>query len=346
MNSAKTIMQKAKLKARKKKSGGMTLAKKGEAGLLTYIEKHIRFPGNKDLLLGPGDDCAVLRTTPGKALVITTDELVENTHFLRRFAEPEDLARKLLRVNLSDLAAMGPVRPVSCVAGAGLPGGLPADFALRFIRALKKEALAFGLTVAGGNLAGAREMHFYMTAWGEADRRKIVTRRGARPGDLLFSLGPLGEARAGLEILKGGRPAEKKKFGRLVNAFWSPRPFLKEGALIGARGLASAMLDNSDGLLRSARILAELSRCAVRLKPESSAVSPVLAAYARAKGRDWREYAVNGGEDYGLIFTVRPSRAGLVRRLLPAARVVGGIRKGGGISVEGYDCKAENFDHF
>ncbi|OGS42814.1 MAG: thiamine-phosphate kinase [Elusimicrobia bacterium RIFOXYB2_FULL_62_6] len=323
-----------------------TIAQKGEAGLLSVIEKSFRFPGDKRLLIGPGDDCAVLKTAPGKALVITTDELVENTHFLRRFSAPEDLARKLVRVNLSDLAAMGPVRPVSFVAGAGLPGGLPADFVLRFIRALKKEAQAFGLSVAGGNLAGAREMHFYMTVWGEADRRKLVTRRGARPGDLLFNIGPLGEARAGLEILKAGRFAEKKKFKKLVGAFWAPKPFLAEGRLIGERGLASAMLDNSDGLFRSAVILSEISRCAVRLAPEASAVSPVLRAYAAYKKKDWREYAVNGGEDYGLIFTVRPGRAGLVRRLLPAARAMGRLEKGNGVSVEGYEGKAREYGHF
>lgn len=336
----------AKGKAQKNGRGRATLAGQGEAGLLARIEKAFRFPRNRDLLIGPGDDCAVLRTAPGKALVITTDELVENTHFLRRFAAPEDLARKLVRINLSDLAAMGPVRPVSCVVGAGLPGALPADFALRFLRALKKEALSFGLTVAGGNLAGAREMHFYMTVWGEADRRKIVTRRGARPGDLLFNLGPLGESRAGLEILKGGRAAGKKKFSRLIGAFWAPKPFLKEGALIGECALAAAMLDNSDGLFRSAAILADISRCAVRLAPDASAVSPALLAYARAKGADWREYAVNGGEDYGLVFAVRPARAGLVRRLLPGARIVGRLEKGRGVSVEGYDGKAEAFSHF
>ncbi|HBB65720.1 MAG: thiamine-phosphate kinase [Elusimicrobia bacterium GWA2_56_46] len=324
----------------------MKLPRKGEAGLLTYIEKQLRFPGDRRLILGPGDDCAVLKTAPGKALVITTDELVEHTHFLRRFSTPEALARKLLRVNLSDLAAMGRVRPVSCVVGSGLPKDLPAGFAGRFLRALKKEAVKFGLTVAGGNLSGAREMHFYMTVWGEADQKEIVTRYGARPGDILFSLGPLGEAKAGLEILKNGQVPEKRRFRRLVRAFLEPAPLLKEGALIGARGLASAMLDNSDGLLRSARILSELSRCRVLLEAGPEAVSPALAAYAKAKGRPWREYVFSGGEDYGLLFTVRPAKAGLVKKLLPAAKAVGRIEKGSGAVMRGYEGKAQSFSHF
>jgi thiamine-monophosphate kinase len=324
----------------------MKLSQKGEAGLLTYIEKHFRFPGDKRLILGPGDDCAVLRPTPGKELVITTDELVENTHFLRRFSTPEALARKLMRINLSDLASMGEVRPVSCLVGSGLPKDLPADFVLRFIRTIKKEALKFGLSIAGGNLTGAREMHFYMTVWGEADRKNIVTRYGARPGDILFSLGPLGEAKAGLEILRKSGVADKRRFKQLVRSFWEPRPFLKEGALIGARGLASAMLDNSDGLGRSARILAELSRCRVRLQAGPEAVSPVLAEYAAASGGSWREYVFSGGEDYGLVFTARPAKAALVKKLLPLALPVGRIEKGAGVIVEGYEGKIRSFNHF
>ena len=322
----------------------MSAKMKGEAGILSHIEKYLRFPGDRRLVLGPGDDCAVLRPSAGKYMVVTTDELMENTHFLQRFSRPEDLARKLMRVNLSDLASMGLVKPVSCVVGAGLPKGVPAEFLLRFLRTLKKEALRFGISVAGGNLAGAREMHFYMTVWGEAGSKGVVTRYGARPGDLLFNIGPLGEARAGLEILKRGRPEELKKFGRLVRAFWAPKPFLREGAVLGSRSLASAMLDNSDGLLRSARILSELSGCRVALRAGPELLSPALAAYA---GPDrWREYALSGGEDYGLVFAARPEKAGLVSRLLPGAVMVGRIEKGRGVAIEGYEGKAGSFEHF
>jgi len=324
----------------------MKLSKKGEAGILAHIEKYLRFPGDRRLVLGPGDDCAVLKTSPGKRLVITTDELVENTHFLRRLSTPEDLARKLMRVNLSDLAAMGLVKPVSCVVGSGLPKGTSPDFILRFIKALKKEALKFGISVAGGNLSGSREMHFYMTVWGEAGKSGIVTRYGAKPGDILFNLGPLGEAKAGLEILMRGRPAEKIRFRRLVRSFLAPEPLLKQGALIGSRGLASAMLDNSDGLARSAAILSGLSRCRVRLNVGEPAVSRALMEYASVKSRPWREYALSGGEDYGLIFTARPDKESLIKKLLPAAAAVGRVEKGKGVALEGYESKVASFDHF
>lgn len=318
----------------------------GETSVLAEIEKTFRFPADRRLLLGPGDDCAVLRHVPGQDLVITTDEMVEGTHYLARFATPENIARKLMRINLSDLAAMGAVRPVSCVVGAGLRKDTPADFLRRFIRTLKTEALRFGISVAGGNLAGAREDHFYMTVWGEARLRELVTRYGAKPGDLLLNIGPLGEAAAGLEILKQGQAAEIKKFPALVRSFWAPRPQLAEGRLIGARGLATAMLDNSDGLLRSAGIISSLSRCRVLLSPGERACSRALRAWCAAGKKDWRSYAISGGEDYGLVFSARPELLGKIKSLLPGAAVVGRLEKGAGVEVENFNGKVKSFEHF
>jgi len=324
----------------------MKQVKSGEARLLEHIEKNLRFPLDRRLLLGPGDDCAVLRHVAGRNLVITTDEIVEGTHYLERFATPEDLARKLTRINLSDLASMGEVKPVSCVVGAGLRKNTPKDFTLRFMKELKAEALRFGISVAGGNLAGARENHFYMTVWGESCGSELVTRYGAKPGDLLFNIGPLGLAAAGLEILMGGKAAEKKRFKALVGAFWRPEPLLKAGALLGRKGMASAMLDNSDGLARSAAIISELSGCRVLVSPGEGACSPALRAYCALKKKPWRHYAINGGEDYGLIFTAPADRLGRIKKLLPAALVVGRLEKGAGSVIENFNGKIKSFEHF
>jgi len=318
----------------------------GEASLIEHIEKTFRFPGDRRLLLGPGDDCAVLRHVPGRNLVITTDEMVEGTHYLASFATPEDIAAKLMRMNLSDLASMGDVPPVSCVVGAGLRKDTPADFISRFMSALKAEALHFGLSVAGGNLAGAREDHFYMTVWGEGGRSELVTRYGARPGDLLLNFGPLGEAAAGLEILKKGRKEEIKKFPGLVRSFWRPEPMLEAGRIIGSRSLATAMLDNSDGLLRSAEIISRLSRCRVLLSPGEGACSPELRSWCAARKADWRSCVISGGEDYGLIFAARPAMLARIKKLLPRTIVVGRIEKGRGVEVENYNGKVGSFEHF
>ncbi|OGR38936.1 MAG: thiamine-phosphate kinase [Elusimicrobia bacterium GWA2_64_40] len=323
---------------KKKKTGG-------EARLIEHIEKTFRFPSDRRLLLGPGDDCAVLRHGAGRDLVITTDEMVEGTHYLARFATPEDIARKLMRINLSDLASMGDVQPVSCVVGSGLRKDIPPDFTRRFMKALKAEALRYGISIAGGNLAGARENHFYMTVWGEAGTTPMVTRYGARPGDLLFNVGPLGQAAAGLELLmKGG--AAPKKFPGLIKAFWRPEPQLAAGALLGGRRLATAMLDNSDGLARSAAIISELSGCRVIVSVGEGACAPELRACSASAGRPWRHYAVNGGEDYGLVFTAPEKNLGAIKKLLPAAYVVGRVEKGAGAVIENFNGKVKSFEHF
>jgi thiamine-monophosphate kinase len=324
----------------------MKSAKNAEARLIEHIEKTFRFPGDRRLLLGPGDDCAVLKHGAGRDLVITTDEIVEGTHYLARFATPEDLARKLMRINLSDLASMGDVTPVSCVVGSGLKKGTPPDFTRRFMKALKAEALRFGISIAGGNLAGARENHFYMTVWGETGKGRLVTRYGAGPGDLLLSVGMIGLAAAGLEILMSGSAAAAKKYPDLVRAFWRPEPMLAAGALIGREGLATAMLDNSDGLARSAAIISELSRCRVIVSPGEGICAPQLRAYSEAAGRPWRHYVINGGEDYGLIFAAWPEKLGLIKKLLPSAAVVGRVEKGSGAEIENFDGKVHSFSHF
>ncbi len=324
----------------------MKRKKSGEARLLEHIEKTFRFPGDRRLLLGPGDDCAVLRHAAGRDLVITTDEMVEGTHYLARFATPEDIARKLMRMNLSDLASMGDVKPVSCVVGSGLKKNTPPEFTLRFMKELKAEALRFGISIAGGNLSGARENHFYMTVWGETGRGKLVTRYGAKPGDLLLNIGPLGLSAAGLEILMKGSKADIKKYPALILAFWHPEPMLAAGALIGRLGLATAMLDNSDGLARSAAIIADLSKCRVIVSPGEGACAPALRTYCLAKKKPWRFYAVGGGEDYGLIFTARPGNLAKIKRLLPAAVVVGRVEKGAGAEIENFDGKIKSFEHF
>ena len=143
-----------------------------ENNILSLIEKTFKFPSDKNLTLGPGDDCAVLKLPAGN-ISVTTDEIVEGTHYLAEFADPEEIARKIMRVNLSDLASMGNVQPITCLVGAGLTKETEFEFIKRFILRLKKEALKFNITIAGGNLAAARENHFYITVFGKNIKKPI-----------------------------------------------------------------------------------------------------------------------------------------------------------------------------
>lgn len=319
-----------------------------EENIISLIERTFVFPDRGDLLTGPGDDCAVLRTHNG-SMVVTTDEQVEGTHFLPG-SSPVDIACRLMRVNLSDLAGMGYVRPVSCVAGAGLVKGTPPEFIKEFIIQLKKEADRFGITIAGGNLAAARENHFYMTVWGEAMAAPIL-RTGTCEGDLLVNTGPLGEAKAALEILMRKDSAEMKKYESLTEFFWRPEPHIAEGRIIAENNIASAMLDNSDGFFKSAKILAEKSGLCAVIDAKSIKPSPALSAWCRESStagniRNAVAYAIDGGEDYGLVFSMRPQKAELLKKLLPQAQIAGVFEKGHGVKLVNFDGGIEGFEHF
>lgn len=314
-----------------------------EKNILDDIEQSFSFQGNKDLLLGPGDDCAILAPMKGN-LVITTDEQVEGTHFLPGSA-PEDIACRLMRSNISDLAGMGYVRPVSCVAGAGLSSSLPDDFVRRFIQGLKKEAEHFGITIAGGNLAGARENHFYLTVWGEAMAKPIL-RNGAKPGNLLAAIGPMGEARAALEILMHGNENKKQAYSGLVENFWRPVPQLEAGRILAQNEIATAMLDNSDGLYKSAAIIAERSGVRAVIDAEMVKPSTLLTEWCAEEGKDAVSYAIDGGEDYGLVFALPPDKLPELRKLLPQSIVIGHFETGKGTEIIKFHGKIKGFEHF
>ncbi|HAH06208.1 MAG TPA: thiamine-phosphate kinase [Elusimicrobia bacterium] len=304
----------------------------GETGLLRRIYARFARP-SPGVLIGPGDDAAALRVPPGRLLLATQDDLVEGTHFQLDWTDPARLAARLFAVNLSDLAAMGDCRPLACIVSAGLPPGLPASWAQGLLAGLGRCARRYRTPLAGGNLARSKKVFLSMCAMGTARPGGLVRRSGARPGDLLAGVGPLGEAAAGVSLLRSG---SVPRWGTpLVRAFWEVRPQLEAGRRLA--GLATSMLDNSDGLLRSARILSEASGVRIRLDLKEAPASQALRRFCRERRLDLREHQARGGEDYGLVFTVPPGR------LPRGAYRLGSVEKGRGVVFEG---GAEPFEHF
>ncbi|MCK5105993.1 MAG: thiamine-phosphate kinase [Elusimicrobiales bacterium] len=320
--------------------------KMNESGILDYIEDNFTIQKDKRLLIGPGDDAAVLKTEKGKVLIATTDELVEGTHFLRGADYPEKLAKKLLRINLSDLAAMGNVKPLTCLSGGGMPKNTPASWIKRFIKTLSAEAAKFGLNLSGGNLARSENLHVYMTVLGEAVKGEIIKRRGAKPGDALYSVGYLGDAKAGLEIFLSGKNPKSLSSKKLLERFWEPKPMTRAGNILGKHKLANCMLDNSDGLLRSVEIMARACACRVIVSFKEKDISKELKEYSLSKGKNCLDYAAIGGEDYGLVFTASLKNKNKIKKLLPMAKVIGRIEKGKGFAFENHDGKNKSFEHF
>jgi len=298
------------------------------------------------VLIGIGDDAALVRG-PAR-LLLTTDILVEDEDFRRDDHPPRLLGRKALNVNLSDIAAMGG-RPLHALVGLALPGDIEETWLRRFMAGLGSAAREAGVSLVGGDLSQADKIMIAVTVTGEA--KALVKRTGARPGDAVYVSGTLGDAAGGLRLLeKGAIKGVAKPVRPLVAAFLDPAPRLKLGALLAGRNLASAMIDLSDGLSVDLAHICEESRVGAEVEAARIPISAALAHFARNP----LEMALNGGEDYELLFTVRPSKAAAVEALAPEYRLtrIGRIRPGRTVYLIAAGGKkkkplqARGFEHF
>ena len=259
---------------------------------------------------GIGDDCAVLPVGEGESLVFTTDMLAEGVHFLRPATSPRELGRKSLAVNLSDVASMG-ARPVGTLLSLSLPADTAGTWAEEFMLGYRELSEAFGVTLAGGDTTrSAAGITINVTAIGRIADAHIKRRSGARPGDAILVAGELGLSGAGLRDILAGRydtPA--------AAAHRNPQPQVAEGIWLGARPEIHAMMDLSDGLASDLMQLCKASDCGARIYLERIPIARQTSALAEEMHSDPVVAALNGGEDYELLFTVPLSMQEQIMRL-------------------------------
>ncbi len=322
----------------------MRLKHLGERRAVARIRR--AFGGRRaDVLIGIGDDAALVRAPA--ALLLTTDVLVEDEDFRRDYHPPRLLGRKALNVNLSDIAAMGG-RPRHALVGLALPGDTDVAWLRRFMGGLREAAREAGVALVGGDLSAAEKIMISVTVTGEA--KLPVRRSGARPGDSIFVSGTLGDAAGGLRLLeKGGIHGVVKAVRPLVDAFLDPAPRLELGRRLAGGRLASAMIDLSDGLSVDLAHICEESRVGAEVEASRVPVSPALGRFAH----DPLALALDGGEDFELLFTVRPAKLAAVEKLAARYRLtrIGRITAGRRISLVGPGKKrkplrARGFEHF
>lgn len=277
-----------------------------ERQLIDKIRRLAGHPGGA-VKRGIGDDCAILRLRSGSQLLITTDLCVENVHFRRQWHPPESVGHKCLARGLSDIAAMGG-RPLACFLSLGLPAKIPQRWLEGFLRGLLGLARRHDVQLAGGDISSAREIAADIVVIGEAPAGKAVLRSGARPGDGIYVTGALGGSAAVLKQLFAGRRIRPARF----SSHFYPQPRLEAGRWLRQRGLATAMIDLSDGLSVDLSHICEESRVSATL---TAATIPI------AKGANL-ELALHGGEDYELLFTAS-KQAKIPRRVagLPVTQI-------------------------
>lgn len=282
----------------------------GEFELLAQMRERLPPPGPQ-IRLNSGDDAAVVATDGVTATSV--DALVDGVHFRRETSTLAQIGAKALAVALSDLAAMG-AEPGEAYVVLGVPADLGEAECLELLDGMAAVAAQTGTTLAGGDLTRAPALALALTAVGHAPAaEKLVTRGGARPGDVLAVTGELGGAAAGLLLLEGPRstfePHGDSKVDRaaLIARQLEPVARLDAGRALAAAG-ATAMIDLSDGLGGDAGHLAAASGVKLEIDAGSLPLAPGLAEVAADAGRDPLQLAVSGGEDYELLVALPPER--------------------------------------
>ncbi|MER6506875.1 thiamine-phosphate kinase [Nonomuraea sp. NPDC001636] len=314
----------------------ITVGDLGEFGVVNRIAG--RLPQGEGVMLGPGDDAAMVAAPDGR-VVVSTDLLVERRHFRLDWSGGRDVGRKAAAQNLADIAAMGAV-PTSIVVGLGIPAELPVAWLDALTDGFREECAVVGASVVGGDITRSDLVVIGVTALGDLRGRAPVTRSGARPGHVVAVAGRLGYAAAGLALLAAGVAAESGVLAEAVTAHRRPCPPYAEGPRAAALG-ASAMLDVSDGLVQDLGHVAAASGVRVELDPGAFAVGEPVAAAAEELGQDPLEWVLTGGEDHALAAVFPPDV-----RLPPSWQVVGRVAEGEGVLVHGRQVGQGGWDHF
>ncbi len=310
----------------------------GEFELIARLTARLR--RRTGTILGPGDDCAILRPARGREL-ITIDSMVEGVHFRLDWGAPESLGARSLTVNLSDIAAMGG-RPTACVVNLAIRPGLDARFFDRLYAGLERAAGAAGVDIVGGNVTRAEALSITIALLGEA-RGGVLMRSAARPGDHIYVTGTLGDAALGWRALDGQVKVRGAARRFLIDRYLNPAARVAAGMRLARIRPVPAAIDISDGLWQDLGHM--LERSGVGAEIDAAAI-PLSPAYRAAAGGDLK-LALGGGEDYELLFALRheKSEAHLTKQLgVPVSgigRIVRGrgarLRDGGAPALAGWD---------
>ncbi|MBO5545877.1 MAG: thiamine-phosphate kinase [Bacteroidales bacterium] len=311
----------------------------GEFGLIGRIRE--RFPAPEGVT-GIGDDCAVIPQRSGRDTLVSTDMLIEGTHFLRRDIPPYRLGWKSAAVNISDIAAMGG-QPTATFLSVALPADLETGWMEEFLRGYADISRRFGVALLGGDTTASPDrICLNVAVLGECPSGTARLRSAARDGDLVCVTGSLGDSAGGLKAILEGVERDTD-VQALIDRHYLPLPRVAEGLRLAATPDVHAMMDISDGIGSDLKHILEASGLGAVIDVPSLQLSPALQRVCARLGWDAAALAIGGGEDYELLFTCTPEAE---RSLDVPHTVIGVIRDLPGIEWRGAEGPVAGFDHF
>jgi thiamine-monophosphate kinase len=303
----------------------MRISDLGEFGLIERIRKTAS-RNTRRAPIGIGDDAAALLLSPSATLLATTDMLIEGVHFDLKTTDLFSLGWKSAAVNLSDIAAMGG-EPRFCLTAIGIPPSLTVEDITEFYRGVTACLKKFGAVLVGGDTcASPKDLVISVTMLGESERKRMITRSGARPGDLIYVTGTLGDSAAGLELLTAGASSQNPGVRRLIEKHLRPVPRIAEGRKLNVSGIVSSMIDVSDGLSSDLGHICDQSGVGAEVFADRMPLSKELRS-VKSLARPALEFALSGGEDYELLFTSPVEREREIMSLRVRATVIGAITR-------------------
>lgn len=306
----------------------------GEFGLVDRITKK---PKDKDVLVGIGDDAAVYKTEKGLQ-VLTTDCLVEGDHFRREWFTPEQIGMKAIEINVSDIAAMGAL-PKYVLVELALPRDLDVEFVEKLYNGMWKVCDKYNIEIIGGNMTHCENIVISITLTGEVDKKNLCLRSSAKQGDFIFVSGHLGNGRAGLRLFQ----ENLEGFENVRKSYLEPKAQLDTALKISA--YANSMIDVSDGLAPEIKHICNKSKCGAIIYKDKIPIEDEVRDVARNLNEDEYDYALFGGEDFDLVFTVPKDKLNKVNGFL-----VGEITKSKEIKLSFKGTEKEitesGYDHF
>ncbi len=281
-----------------------------ETDVLKELKERFR-PSSEDVLIGIGDDCAAIRSDANDLLLISTDSLVEDVHFLKPYFKPEEIAKRSVAVSISDIASMGG-RPRFILSTIGFPKCSDRNLVDGLLKGIENSCELYNVDLIGGNVTSSKELFLNITIIGQTEKDRVVRRSGAKAEDLVFVTGNLGDSALGLKVL---RSEEKIEDRTVINAHKDPRPRIKVGRELSRSGLASSMIDVSDGLLIDLERITTEQGVGAEIYAENVPLSASYLSLISRFEKDPLRLALTGGEDYELLFTSPPDRRDKIKEL-------------------------------